>query len=119
MQIANIGKKQRITRGAMGAALLLAYLYLAIFYVQEFTLLWLAGLFVLVYNGVFLLFEARTGVCPVNAYREKQSMTGYLSIGKEDLQDKTLIVGFKEISRKNAFESLLVTLFLILPLLFI
>ncbi|MDX1607755.1 MAG: DUF2892 domain-containing protein [Candidatus Spechtbacterales bacterium] len=118
-KVANIGKKQRITRGVLGALLLLFFIYLTLFYIEGFTPFWYIVLFVIVYNGLFLLLEARTGVCPINTYREKQSMSGWLSLGKEDLEDKSLSIHFKEISRKNSTKALVGSLIILSPLFFL
>ncbi|MDX1608368.1 MAG: hypothetical protein R3251_04115, partial [Candidatus Spechtbacterales bacterium] len=93
--VKNIGKKQRISRAIMGISGLVVTLFLVIFYIQEPSWYWYLIIFALTFSGVLPILEARSGVCPINAYRNKQSMRGWFSIGQEDLQDIDLSKAIK------------------------
>lgn len=85
----NIGRKQRNVRGALGIVLLAISAGVIVQIVQEASTFWLPILLlVLLQNGIQLLMEWKMGVCPVNALRGRQSMTGWFSIGKEKVQDQ-------------------------------
>lgn len=98
----NIGRKQRLVRGPLGLVVLGITAAVAVQIVQEDLILWWHLLFlVLLQNGLMLIMEWDMGVCPVNAIRGKKSMTGWFSIGKEDVEDSKRLKAARQAARKQ------------------
>lgn len=113
----NIGINQRQTRGALGLlTLFLAGLLFFIFSTRAWY--WYLAGYLLVFNGVMLVLEAKNDVCPINAFRKMQSITGYFSLGKESVEDANRATRLKKIAYTETTQSVLVAFFIIAALYF-
>lgn len=109
MNAVNIGSEQRMTRGTIGVVSLLGAIAVSLA-VTEWVWYWYLLQFFLVFNGVLTLLEARNGVCPMNAMQNKQSMTGYFSIGQEPLENMELADELRWTARRETLQAFLVGL---------
>lgn len=107
----NIGRKQRNVRGALGIVVLGISAGIIVQIVQEGSTFWLALLLlVLTQSGIQLLMEWNMGVCPVNALRGRQSMSGWFSIGKEEVPDQQRVKAARRATRKQLVLSILIAI---------
>ncbi|MBI2919208.1 MAG: hypothetical protein HYY01_14635 [Chloroflexi bacterium] len=84
----NIGPREKSFRRGLGALVLaLTAMFAVYFFAYDIGQWWRAVLFVPVFLGTSLLFEARSGTCPLKA-----------ELGQEDLQDRPLSIGGTQIA---------------------
>lgn len=114
--VINIGSNQRLTRKWVGVGFVITGLAVGIYMIYiAFPVSWHLVTFGLVYTGILAYLESRDGVCPLNAARGMESMTGYVSFGKDAVLEPEKVSAARQIAMKQLWQSLWLSVLIVLP----